>query len=369
MAPGSGAVRTLCLAAVGVLLCVGNAAATSCAVTCTAERPALHVSVWKADLIPYEPILIRVSLKNTSGAALAVAPPYVDLADEAVWPLRFEVRDRQGGRVPSGVDGGRRPYAAALYGSTWWCPCLGPGQEAPPVPPWRLVAGKEAYWWMDLTQFYPLTSPGTHAVTFTYRSTDQMLAGKTSYTEQTWVGELSADPVTITIHEPGAGDAEAAAAIRTYRTQRDVSLMDGDGLHTGFPANDLKDALTGTTYEPYADFARVWHSGQGAQHFAERHPGFPLSPQLAVLAERKNCEWKLLYSDVGDAMSRVQRARQAGTDDSAVRADLARAVDAFRAALAAYRKKVDELGDYELLGESSVWEWRCEQMLKGVEAN
>jgi len=46
---------------------------------------------------------------------------------------------------------------------------------------------------------------------------------------------------------------------------------------------------------------------------------------------------------------------------------LARAVAAFRAGLADYRRRVDELGDHELLGESSVWEWRCEQMQKGLE--
>lgn len=51
----------------------------------------------------------------------------------------------------------------------------------------------------------------------------------------------------------------------------------------------------------------------------------------------------------------------------AARADLSKAVDTFRAALVEYRKEVDELGDYELLGESSVWEWRCEQMLRGIE--
>ncbi len=303
----------------------------------SANTAQLAAHLWKSDTLVMEPVLVRVEIRNDSRAPVAMVPPYMNCYQRGYWPLTLTVTGADGSAVPNGWEGGNGSEPVA-YGTVWWMPRGGGGHATPaPRSPWRVDAHSTAYMWYDLTQFYPLESPGRYHITFHYRPDPEMLLGSAEDAEplaaQLWVRDVDADAGWLTVTEPEGRDAEAAQWLLTKRTQGGGAVLSSDPLPLFGMVAEFSKRYPDTSYAPYAEFFRIYRGliamaafpeedaklKAEADRFVGQWPTFPLNyrlrlaPLVGAWKSVTAACWPSLMAENGpwEAPERVRRAEAA----------------------------------------------------------
>ncbi len=275
------------------ILCAALAGSRAVAVEMTAE-------VWKRQVLPEEPILVRVTLTNPTDYTVSVVPPY--LAGPS-FPLRVvEVRDDDQRRQPE--------YRHNNRGSWLWVPIGGEWQRSKRRP-WVLGPGEAAWTWHNLATFCELHEPGRHHLVLQYEPQPSMLRISGDETsplpDNLWCAALEVDLGWIEILEPPEAERPLVEklAARAYACWPKGEIPDRS------LAPEVAAEAPTSVYVPYLEFysmvARTRHSlmrpdrlerlRAEVRAFRERNPGFPLDYQLDVLLAR--CEY---FSAIGEVV-------------------------------------------------------------------
>lgn len=284
----------------------------------------ISVSIWKRDVVLYEPILVRIEVRNDSAEPVSVAPP---------WPWRglaFGLWREDGERLtnPRPCEGlaGSDPY-----GLGWFAPtACGPSTRGR-VPNALLVLGpgESMSAWMDLLQWYPVGQTGPYHLVFEWEAGEERTRpapGKPDLPP--WTGHLTADAGWITVREPDSADADAAQLLEEQFATDGVALSSCH-MTSAWNCDVLVRRWPDSVYARYARYARLlagcdplWVPRElsrsepprttpaDAAAFGALYPDYPqeLFPDLAG----PYLSWVGGLGPVDAARARVRRARAEG---------------------------------------------------------
>jgi hypothetical protein len=291
-------------ALLSVVLALAGAVApiVACSQPARAQDPILTASVWRASILPAEPLLVRIAIENPSASAVRIVPPYLPSPESA---LGFEVRDETGALLPGPVTDADGLSPLTVYGSTWWGAFdVGDSPYHPARLAWTIPAGGTAFMWADLAQFFPFDKPGRYRVVLHYTPTPGQLTDPTGPPDapSLWVGAREVDLGSIEVRKPAGEDADLAQYL-IERREQDNWVLSSTGRPVVFGrAQALWEASPDSAYAPYARFHVLWlyalyeppawgagtEFASATRAFAERYPDFPLNHQLPLIAAMRD---------------------------------------------------------------------------------
>jgi len=260
--------------------------------------PVFSATIWKRETISEEPILLRVEVTNPRGDEVKIIAPYFNSGGGFNLPLTLAVTNSAGAQLPNGSKYSATGFEPIIRGQPWWIPDgrVRAGDTEPREwRAWRIPAGATAYMWYNMLQFYPLDDPGRYHIVLKYDSKPEMLFEGGQKMDNPpkdvlcWSAEIDAGWVTV--REPGPKDAAACQRLRehpevqgvvfatNYAFGDDAGLLEDEGQAYHWP--------WGTTYEPYARFARAFY--KAANPSPSDAAGLPLGDLLTVAAARRLC--------------------------------------------------------------------------------
>jgi len=326
----------------------------------TTALPVFSATISKRDVISEEPILLKLEVTNPRNEEVLIVAPYFDSYACANYPLTLSVTDASAHGLQNGWEFADSGYEPIHRGRPWWIPDgrVQPGDVEPRAwRAWRIPAGATAYMWYNMLQFYPIDDPGQYHIVLRYDSKPEMLFEPGQKKDNPpkdvlcWSTEIEAGWVTVM--EPGPKDAAAAANLRKDPEMQGV--MFATNFVFGSDPRDLgkKDTdrplFEGTTYEPYARFARAFYSD--ASPSPDDAAGLPLADLLKTVAPRRAALHASNHTGPYDLLKRLEA--DPGANAAQLEQIRAEMHEGYAEALAVEQRAVEGsllVGDYSLAG-------------------
>jgi len=271
---------------VAVLVAAGVLPGSCAAVEMTAE-------VWKRQVLPEEPILVRVTMTNAGDRAVRVVPPYVrPRTRDTGYALGLRVEDAGGEWSEPGLR---------LAGACWLRLWTSPEAAAVTRVPWSVEPGESVRVWCSLNMVYSLHEQGRYHLKLVSDPKPEMVQVPGAAAHAAPVDlvceQLEADLGWVEIVAPPEAERLAAAYLSEHGSACAPSLWSGPYEHYAAVA----EGWPGSAYLPYALFYAMRAEAQrGLQHgahfaggveelrsgveaFRAAHPDFPLNHQLDTL--------------------------------------------------------------------------------------
>lgn len=341
--------------------------------------PTFTASIWKRDVVREEPILLKLEVSNPGHDDLRIVAPYFNTYGRINLPLTLTVTDSSGRQVPNGWSGGGTGSEPILRGRPWWIP-EGPAQAGHVDPQtwraWSIPAGKTAFMWHNIRQYYPIDEPGEYHVVLHYLPSADMAPrsglgeGAPPGEATLWTGSVEIDAGTVSVSEPGERDVAAADRLAQHREVQ--GSVFSTTLGWGDDAGILQGKapwVVGTVYETYARFGRAFagRAQEDASKSRSEAPAFPLWGLLDVVPLRSPPTSRTAYIGVSTRMRELRAdpsrdpARLATLEES-VRRSASEAI----AAADAYVAAAIATGDYSILGHA---QWSKELIAQEIRSD
>ncbi|MBD3175374.1 MAG: hypothetical protein GF320_09340 [Armatimonadia bacterium] len=313
----------------------------------------LSCSPTERELVPREPIVCVMELRNDAVHDVAVVPPYFGTAVGPAWPIdEIDVRDSQGQRMRVGPPDYDHPYAPIRQGRGFNGPYIGRA-AATPVQPWLIPAGSTIHTAFDLGIWWPDLPIGTYRIRLHYNPDPRLLnhpegpaAGLPLHAGpdvSLWLEDQVLDLGEIRVVEPEGRTAEAYERLRSHDHAR---FAWPQGL-TDVLWLEERDAVAehfgGTAYQVHLEYYQLWYDADLARKgwssgpwppiqeaapdrvagFMERHGTYPLAYRLPVMPHvaQAIAEWNALGPPAGPGTAPVRELFDAAREAAAETGD------------------------------------------------